>query len=278
MVFGLEMEPEENAARWAAGLANVDGRAVLDGEACPEDFTAFGQALCSHEDTPILWNAIDDLSMDDVAATCVRQSYQTPVTMVVVDYLQLLRIDETAERHDLALAKITRKAKLLSKRLGCPVVLLSQLNRKCEERGDKRPILSDLRDGGSIEQDANVVVFLYRDEVYNKDTDDKGVTELIVAKHRGGPTGTARVGWVGSRTAFVNLEATDGTPTVTYARGARNRRGAAPAPHPALPAPIPANDGASVYDRVGEGLDLDAQVMPGELNFRGTDPDTDPFD
>lgn len=92
MVFGLEMEPEENAARWASSMAGVDGRAVLEGESTPEDFAAFGAALCDNEDMPILWNATDDLSIDDIAATCVRQSYTEKVVAVVIDYLTLLRM------------------------------------------------------------------------------------------------------------------------------------------------------------------------------------------
>jgi replicative DNA helicase len=263
MVFGLEMEPEENAARWAASTANVDGRAVMDGECTDDDFVAFGTALCDNEELPILWNATDDLSIDDIAATCVRQSFTEKVAMVVIDYLTLLRMDSNAERHDLAVADVSRKSKLLAKRLGCPVVLLSQLNRKCEDRSDKRPLLSDLRDGGAIEQDANAVLGIYRDEVYNKDTDEKGIAEIIVLKHRGGPVGTARVGWIPTRTSFVNLAMDDGSAPV-----AAPRRGYRAAPQRTQPAPresysrivTPPADGTEapeddpVYARAGNGL------------------------
>lgn len=270
MVFGLEMEPEENAARWAATVSNTDGNAVMEGRACDEDFEAFGNALVDCEDLPVLWNATDDLSIDDIGAICVRQTFTTPVTMVVIDYLTLLRMNPDAERHDLAVQDVSRKSKLLAKRLGCPVVLLSQLNRKCEERGDKRPLLSDLRDGGAIEQDANCVIGLYRDEVYHKDTDDKGVAEIIVLKHRGGPTGTARVGWIPSRTSFVNLQTDDGTPTVTYSsRNRGGRRNGAPQPTPParqLAAPSEhTSDGCDPWAG-GEGLPMEDNppVFPGE--------------
>lgn len=282
MVFGLEMEPEENAARWAASVAGVDGRAVMDGESTPEDFSAFGVALCDHEDVPILWNATDDLSIDDIAATCVRQSYTEKVVAVVIDYLTLLRMNGNAERHDLAVADVSRKSKLLAKRLGCPVVLLSQLNRKCEDRSDKRPLLSDLRDGGAIEQDANVVMGIYRDEVYNKDSDDKGVAEIIVMKHRGGPVGTARVGWIPQRTSFVNLAMEDGSAPMPAPRGRGGYRQTqddsrashvriAPEHRAAALAARPVSDGTElaeddpVYARAGDGLPGAGEFDNGEL-------------
>jgi replicative DNA helicase len=280
MVFGLEMEPEENAARWAATTAGVDGRAVMDGEACPEDFTAFAVALCDNEDLPILWNATDDLSIDDIVATCVRQSFLAPIAMVVIDYLTLLRMGN-AERHDLAVADVSRKSKLLAKRLGCPVVLLSQLNRKCEERSDKRPMLSDLRDGGAVEQDANAVIFLYRDEVYNPDTEDKGIAEIIVSKHRGGPTGTARVGWIPSRTSFVNLS-TDGSVSAAPAARRGGYRQATLAPRESYvhtkststtAASGQSDDGTSCFERLaGDGLPDAGDAYNGPLHERDFDP------
>ena len=127
------------------------------------------------------------------------------VGLVVVDYIQLMTGRNNAESRQVEVSEISRGLKILARELECPVLALSQLSRNLETRGDKRPMLSDLRESGSLEQDADVVMFLYRDELYHEDSMDKGVAEVIVAKHRSGPTGTCKLAFLDSYTKFANM-------------------------------------------------------------------------
>jgi replicative DNA helicase len=130
---------------------------------------------------------------------------QGDLAIIVVDYLQLMRSGMGRESREIEIGDISRGLKVLSKELSCPVMALAQLNRECEKRQDKRPMVSDLRESGSIEQDADVVITVYRDEVYDKNSADRGVAELIIGKQRNGSTGTARVKYQGEYTRFDNL-------------------------------------------------------------------------
>jgi replicative DNA helicase len=136
------------------------------------------------------------------------KSRQGDLGMVVVDYIQLMTGRSSAESRQVEVSEISRNLKILARELDAPVVALAQLNRALEQRQDKRPMLSDLRESGSLEQDADVVLFLYRDEVYDPDSPDKGVAEVIVAKHRNGPTGRARLAFRGQYTRFDNMART----------------------------------------------------------------------
>jgi len=126
--------------------------------------------------------------------------------MVVVDYLQLMSGGSGAENRQVEISEISRGLKILARELECPVVALSQLSRSLEQRVDKRPMLADLRESGAIEQDADIVMFLYRDEVYNPDSADRGQAEVLIAKHRAGPTGVVRLAWLPHQTRFANMQ------------------------------------------------------------------------
>jgi replicative DNA helicase len=125
--------------------------------------------------------------------------------MIVVDYLQLMRVAGRVENRTNEISEISRNLKAIAKEMNCPLVALSQLNRSLESRTDRRPVMSDLRESGGIEQDADLILFIYRDEVYNEETPDKGVAEIIVGKQRNGPIGRVRLSFIGNLTKFENL-------------------------------------------------------------------------
>lgn len=194
IVFTLEMPEVEVAHRDVAGRAGVSSRAAESGALVQTQVDAYVAELNALANRSIWYDGTPRPSVDHIESVCQRHRLEDEIALVVIDYLQLMKLAKS-ERHDLAVGEVTARLKALAKSLGCPVVLLSQLNRDCESRPDKRPMLSDLRDSGSIEQDADGVVFVYRDEVYRKNSEDKGITELIIAKQRNGPTGTVRLKW-----------------------------------------------------------------------------------
>ncbi len=151
---------------------------------------------------------IDDtpaLTPGDLRARCRRLAREHGLGLIVVDYLQLMQVPGTKENRATEISEISRSLKALAKELNCPVVALSQLNRSLEQRQDKRPVMSDLRESGAIEQDADIIMFIYRDEVYNEDSVDKGIAEIIIGKQRNGPIGTRKLRFFGEYTLFENL-------------------------------------------------------------------------
>ena len=147
------------------------------------------------DDTPALTPA-------ELRARCRRIAREYKLDLIIVDYLQLMQIPGTSENRATEISEISRSLKAMAKELKVPVVALSQLNRSLEQRPNKRPVMSDLRESGAIEQDADVIVFIYRDEVYNEDTMDKGVAEIIISKQRNGPIGTVKLAFLGQYTRF----------------------------------------------------------------------------
>ena len=152
---------------------------------------------------------IDDtpnISISEMRAKCRKLKFSTNIDLIVIDYLQLMSGNFRTESRQQEVSEISRFIKSLSKEINCPVIALSQLSRAPEQRSDHRPMLSDLRESGSIEQDSDIVLLLYRDEYYNKDSEYKNIAECIIAKHRNGEVGTVKLAWIGQYSKFMNLD------------------------------------------------------------------------
>jgi replicative DNA helicase len=206
LFFSLEMGATELAQRVLASEARVDATLLRNGRVTQNDWQKIGLALGTLS-VPLI---IDDSPGTSVAAIRARarrtMSREGGLALIVIDYLQLMGADDNKpENRQLEVSEISRKLKLLAREFGIPVLALSQLSRALESRSDKRPTLSDLRESGALEQDADVVMFLYRDEVYNAESrESKGVAEVQVAKHRAGPLGKVRLSWIAGYTRFEN--------------------------------------------------------------------------
>lgn len=212
VIFSLEMPRVELTNRLLCSEARVDLLNLRTGTMSQDDVTALTRAANAIHKLPIYINDGADITPAEVRSICLRLKARSPegLGMVAIDYLQLMRFQRgggASESREREVADISRALKNLAKELDAPVMALSQLNRGCETRPgkNKRPMLADLRESGAIEQDADVVMFIYRDEVYNRDSQDKGIAEVILAKQRNGPTDTVRLRFVRSITRFENL-------------------------------------------------------------------------
>lgn len=214
MFFSLEMRGVELGRRFVSMKQGIPVPVLEKGKLTADQMGLLERGLAEWARAGVWVNPDDamDSTIDAICAEIFRfkaakDREGRPLAMVVIDYLQLIPIGKEAENTEKGIAQITRRLKAgVAKRLDIPVVLLSQLNRKCEERADKRPMMSDLRESGAIEQDADAVVFVYRDEMYNKNTEDKGIAEIIIAKQRAGPRGMVKVKFDEERTLFRDLE------------------------------------------------------------------------
>jgi len=184
--------------------ARVDSSRVRSGFFSRDDWERLTHAAGILYEAPIFIDDSPDVSAMSIRAKSRRLKREQNVGLVIIDYIQLMKGNASAERRDLEISEISRSLKALAKEIDVPVLALSQLNRKLEERQDKRPQLSDLRESGALEQDADVVAFVYRDEVYNKDENNpnRGTAELIVSKQRNGPTGTVPLTFLNAYTRF----------------------------------------------------------------------------
>ncbi|MEJ2156783.1 MAG: replicative DNA helicase [Desulfobacteraceae bacterium] len=205
-VFSLEMSKESLSERLLCAEARVDSGRLRGGFLNPEDWSRITEAASALSEAPIYIDDSPDISATSIRTKSRRLKMDKELGLIIIDYLQLMKGRPGTERRDLEISEISRALKLLAKELNVPVVALSQLNRKLEERSDKRPQLSDLRESGALEQDADVVAFIYRDEVYNKDENNpnRGTAELIIAKQRNGPTGVVPLTFLGQYTRFEN--------------------------------------------------------------------------
>jgi len=205
-IFSLEMSKEQLALRMLCSEARVDSSKARAGYLGERDFPKLAQAAARLSEAPIFIDDNSDTSPLVLKAKCRRlmRERSSNLGLVIVDYLQLMRSAGVGESREKEIADISRSLKALAKELKVPVVALSQLNRQVETRPDRRPLLADLRESGAIEQDADVIAFIYRDDMYHRDTKEPGVAEIIVAKQRNGPTDTARLTYLSQYTRFEN--------------------------------------------------------------------------
>ena len=205
MIFSLEMSKEQMVNRILCSEAEVDSMKVRTGDLDSEDWIKLGKASGNLAEAPIYIDDTPGLSSAELRAKCRKAKLEKDVGLIIIDYLQLMESKGRSESRQNEISEISRSLKILAKELNVPVIALSQLSRAPESRPDHRPILSDLRESGSIEQDADIVMFLYRDDYYNPDTEKKNVAEVIIAKNRSGSTGTVELAWLGKYTKFANL-------------------------------------------------------------------------
>ena len=206
VVFSMEMGASQLALRLIGSVGRLDQHKLRTGRLAAEDWEKLTTALGRLNEAPILIDETPALNAIEVRSRARRlmKSYGK-LGLVIVDYLQLMQATTTGENRATEISEISRSMKSLAKELKVPVMALSQLNRSLEQRPNKRPVMSDLRESGAIEQDADVILFIYRDEVYNPETQDKGVAEIIIGKQRNGPIGTVRLTFLGEYTRFENF-------------------------------------------------------------------------
>ena len=204
-VFSMEMGGSQLALRLIGSVGRLDQHKLRTGRLASEDWDKLSNALGRLNEAPILIDETPALNAIELRSRARRLAKQYGgLGLVIVDYLQLMQATSQGENRATELSEISRSMKALAKELQVPVVALSQLNRSLEQRTDKRPVMSDLRESGALEQDADVILFIYRDEVYNPDSKDKGSAEIIISKQRNGPTGTVHLTFLGEFTRFEN--------------------------------------------------------------------------
>lgn len=205
-IFNLEMSKEQVGNRILCSEAMVDSNKIRTGQVEDDDWVKLASTLGRLSEAPIYIDDTAGISIMEIRAKCRKLKLEKDIGLVVIDYLQLIQASGRNSSREQEISEISRSLKVLAKELNIPVIALSQLSRGVEKRDDKRPMLSDLRESGAIEQDADIVIFLYRDDYYNEDSEKKNVAEVILAKHRGGSTGTVDLAWLSSYTKFANLE------------------------------------------------------------------------
>lgn len=205
-IFSLEMSKVQLMNRFLAMESGVSAQNMRTGNLSDGEWEKLVEGAAILGDSELIIDDTPGISISDLRSKCRKIKLEKDLGMIIIDYIQLMTSNSRAESRQQEVSEISRSLKALARELNVPVVALSQLSRAVEQRPDHRPMLSDLRESGAIEQDADVVMFLYRDEYYKKDTDRPGVAEVIIAKQRNGPTGTVELAWIGDRQRFANLE------------------------------------------------------------------------
>ena len=201
-IFSLEMSREQLVRRMLCANAGVDMQRVNTGNTTDADLIELSTALADLSATNIYIDDTAGVSVAEIRSRCRKQKSRGGLDLIVIDYLQLMKTAGNSDNRATEISDVTRSLKILARELNVPIILLSQLSRAPELRQDKRPMLSDLRESGSIEQDADIVIFLYRDDYYNENTEKPGVCEVNIAKHRSGPTDKIELTWVARYTKF----------------------------------------------------------------------------
>jgi replicative DNA helicase len=206
-IFSLEMGAEQLVMRMLCAEGNIDAQRLRTGSLTEDDWGKLTMAMGSLSNAGIFIDDTPGVRVNDIRAKCRRLKQEHGLGMILIDYLQLiLGSGRAGENRQQEVSEISRSLKQLARELQVPVIALSQLSRGVEQRQDKRPMMSDIRESGSIEQDADIVAFLYRDDYYDKESENKNIIEIIIAKQRNGPTGTVQLAFVKEYNKFVNLE------------------------------------------------------------------------
>ena len=205
-VFSMEMGGTQLAMRMLGSVGRLDQHKLRTGRLSDDDWPRLTHAIQKMQDAQLFIDETPALSSLELRARARRLARQCgKLGLIIIDYIQLMSANSVGENRATEISEISRSLKGLAKELGCPVIALSQLNRSLEQRPNKRPVMSDLRESGAIEQDADVILFIYRDEVYNPDSQDKGTAEIIIGKQRNGPIGMVRLTFLGEHTKFENF-------------------------------------------------------------------------
>lgn len=205
-IFSLEMSKDQLVNRILCSEAMVDSNKVRTGKLDEDDWVKLAGAIGPLSEAEMYIDDTPGISVMEIRTKCRKLKMEKNIGLVVIDYLQLVQGNKRTASREQEISEISRSLKILAKEINVPVIALSQLSRAVEQRPDHRPMLSDLRESGAIEQDADIVMFLYRDDYYNKESEKKDIAEVIIAKQRGGQTGTVELLWMGNYTKFVNLE------------------------------------------------------------------------
>jgi replicative DNA helicase len=205
-IFSLEMSKDQLVKRIISMNSKVDSQSIRSGNLHDEDWAKIVDSVKTIGNSNLIIDDTPGISVSELRSKCRKYKLEHNLGMVIIDYLQLMSGGKKSESRQQEISEISRSLKALAREINAPVVALSQLSRAVEQRPDKRPMLSDLRESGAIEQDADVVMFIYRDEYYNHDSEDAGISEIIIGKQRNGPTGTVKLSWLEKYTKFANLE------------------------------------------------------------------------
>ena len=206
-IFSLEMSKDQLVKRMLAMNSRVDSQLIRTGNLKDDDWVKLIEGAREIGESKLIVDDTPAISIAELRSKCRKYKLEHNLGIIMIDYLQLMSGGgKKSESRQQEISDISRSLKALARELNVPVIALSQLSRAVEQRPDKRPMLSDLRESGAIEQDADVVMFVYRDDYYNKDSEDKGVAEIIIGKQRNGPTGTVKLKWQAELTRFANLE------------------------------------------------------------------------
>mgnify|MGYP003032599495 CR=1 FL=1 len=207
MVFSLEMSKEQLVNRMLSMESNVDSQKLRTGTLTDSDWDAVVEGIGTIGSSKLIIDDTPGISIAEMRSKCRKYKLEHDLKLIIIDYLQLMSgSGKGSDSRQQEISDISRSLKALARELSVPVIALSQLSRAVEQRPDHRPMLSDLRESGAIEQDADVVMFIYRDDYYNHDSEMKGISEIIIAKQRNGPIGTVNLVWLPQYTKFANME------------------------------------------------------------------------